>query len=182
MILFLKGIDNGMIFGTVVYRFLCHCQKAPDCVPRNSQYGCSCTFRLCLAVHSVHSCPVFQIFHLFLLLSVCLAYRRVFYIDFRGGSILSVKFSRYSVRREPGSLTYCHLRWVNFPHKSWVSFNYKSIGRANWLFADTIHGAMVNAIMYSIAETAKANQANILIYLQYLFEQIPLRRMEGDKE
>jgi hypothetical protein len=41
---------------------------------------------------------------------------------------------------------------------------------------------MVNAIMYSIAETAKANQANILIYLQYLFEQIPLRRMEGDKE
>lgn len=124
--LLFKGIDNGMIFVAVVYRFLCHCQKAPDCVPRNSQYGCSCTFRLCLAVHSVYSCPVFQIFHLFLLLSVCLAYRKVFYIALRGGSILSVKFSRYSVNREPGSLTHCHFGWVNFPRKSWVSFNYKS--------------------------------------------------------
>ncbi len=57
-----------------------------------------------------------------------------------------------------------------------------SVGRANWLFADTIHGAKVNAIMYSIVETAKANQANIPIYLQYLFEQIPLRRMEGDQD
>lgn len=57
-----------------------------------------------------------------------------------------------------------------------------SVGRANWLFADTMNGAKVNAIMYSIVETAKANQANILIYLQYLFEQIPLRRMGGDKD
>ena len=74
----------------------------------------------------MYSCPVFQIFHLFLLLSVCLAYRKVFYIALRGGSILSVKFSRYSVNREPGSLTHCHFGWVNFPRKSWVSFNYKS--------------------------------------------------------
>jgi len=55
-----------------------------------------------------------------------------------------------------------------------------SIGRANWLFADTIDGAKVNAIMYSIVETAKANHANVQYYLQYLFEQIPLRRAEGD--
>lgn len=56
-----------------------------------------------------------------------------------------------------------------------------SVGRSNWLFADTIHGAEVNAIMYSIVETAKANHVNVLIYLQYLFEQIPLRRARGDK-
>ena len=31
-----------------------------------------------------------------------------------------------------------------------------SRGRANWLFADTILGAEVNAAMYSIVETAKA--------------------------
>jgi hypothetical protein len=55
-----------------------------------------------------------------------------------------------------------------------------SIGRANWLFADTIDGAKVNAIMYSIVETAKANHANVQYYLQYLFEQIPLRRAGGD--
>lgn len=57
-----------------------------------------------------------------------------------------------------------------------------SIGRANWLFADTIDGAKVNAIMYSIVETAKANRANVQYYLQYLFEQIPLRRARGDKD
>ncbi|MDE6518223.1 MAG: IS66 family transposase [Acetatifactor sp.] len=57
-----------------------------------------------------------------------------------------------------------------------------SVGRANWLFADTVDGAKVNAIMYSIAETAKANRVNVPVYLQYLFEQIPLRRAEGDKE
>ena len=57
-----------------------------------------------------------------------------------------------------------------------------SVGRANWLFADTIGGAKVNAVMYSIVETAKANRANVSIYLQYLFEQIPLRRAEGEKD
>ncbi len=48
-----------------------------------------------------------------------------------------------------------------------------SIGRANWLFADTVKGAEVNATMYSIVETAKANHADVQIYLQYLLEQIP---------
>lgn len=57
-----------------------------------------------------------------------------------------------------------------------------SVGRANWLFADSMNGAKVNAIMYSMIETAKANQANIPIYLQYLFEQIPLRRAGGDQD
>lgn len=57
-----------------------------------------------------------------------------------------------------------------------------SIGRANWLFADTIDGAKVNAIMYSIIETAKANHVNVHYYLQYLFEQIPLQRIRGDKD
>lgn len=55
-----------------------------------------------------------------------------------------------------------------------------SLGRANWLFADTVNGARVNAIMYSIVETARANKVNVLYYLQYLFEQIPLRRAKGD--
>lgn len=48
-----------------------------------------------------------------------------------------------------------------------------SIGRANWLFADTLTGANVNAIMYTIVETARANNADIRIYLQYLLEKIP---------
>jgi transposase len=48
------------------------------------------------------------------------------------------------------------------------------------LFADTIDGVKVNAIMHSIVETAKANGVNVRYYLQYLFEQIPLRRARGD--
>ncbi len=46
------------------------------------------------------------------------------------------------------------------------------MGRANWLFADTPDGAEVNALMYSIVETAKANQVNVRIYLQYLLEKV----------
>lgn len=47
-----------------------------------------------------------------------------------------------------------------------------SVGRANWLFADTIVGANVNATIYSIVETAKANSVNVRIYLQYLLEKM----------
>lgn len=48
-----------------------------------------------------------------------------------------------------------------------------SRGRANWLFADTILGAEVNAAMYSIVETAKANQVNPYEYIKYLLEKMP---------
>jgi len=54
-----------------------------------------------------------------------------------------------------------------------------SIGRANWLFADTIAGAKVNAMVYSITETAKANRVNVEIYLRYLFEKIPRESKSG---
>ena len=45
-----------------------------------------------------------------------------------------------------------------------------SVGRSNWLFADTILGAEVNAIMYSIVQTAVQNGANVIRYLRYLLE------------
>ena len=48
-----------------------------------------------------------------------------------------------------------------------------SRGRANWLFADTIIGAEVNAAMYSIVETAKANKVNPYEYIKYLLEKMP---------
>jgi len=57
-----------------------------------------------------------------------------------------------------------------------------SVGRANWLFADTIAGAKVNALIYSIVETAKANQVNIGCYLKYLFEKVPVARNPKDKD
>ncbi|MBO6240308.1 MAG: IS66 family transposase [Butyrivibrio sp.] len=48
-----------------------------------------------------------------------------------------------------------------------------SVGRSNWLFVDTIKGAEVTALMYSIVETAKANSVNVYLYLKYLFEEVP---------
>lgn len=57
-----------------------------------------------------------------------------------------------------------------------------SVGRSNWLFADTIAGARVNALAYSIVETARANQANACCYLKYLFEKVPAARDPKDKE
>ena len=47
------------------------------------------------------------------------------------------------------------------------------IGRKNWLFANTPRGATSSAIIYSIIETAKENGLNPMVYLTYLFEQLP---------
>lgn len=56
-----------------------------------------------------------------------------------------------------------------------------SVGRANWLFADTVFGAKVNALMYSVVETAKANNVNVRCYLQYLLDEIPKHLNQSDK-
>lgn len=47
------------------------------------------------------------------------------------------------------------------------------IGRKNWLFCDTVPGAIASARLYSLIETAKANQLNPTEYLKMLFEQLP---------
>jgi hypothetical protein len=46
-------------------------------------------------------------------------------------------------------------------------------GRKNWLFADTIRGAKASAIVYSMIETAKANQLNPYMYLVNLLTKLP---------
>ena len=47
------------------------------------------------------------------------------------------------------------------------------IGKANWHLIDTIHGAKASAIIYSIAETAKANNLKPYNYFEYLLTEIP---------
>ncbi len=47
------------------------------------------------------------------------------------------------------------------------------IGRKNWLFSNTRSGAKASAILYSLVETAKANDLQPAVYLQALFEQLP---------
>jgi len=41
------------------------------------------------------------------------------------------------------------------------------------LFADTPNGAKASATVYSIVETAKANNIDILRYLEYLLQLMP---------
>lgn len=48
-----------------------------------------------------------------------------------------------------------------------------TVGRKNWLFADTPKGADASATVYSLVETAKANGLNVYTYLQYLLIYMP---------
>jgi transposase len=47
------------------------------------------------------------------------------------------------------------------------------IGRKNWLFSDTVAGAHTSAALYSLIETAKANDLDPMIYLHWLFAALP---------
>lgn len=47
------------------------------------------------------------------------------------------------------------------------------VGRKNWQMIDTINGAKASAIIYSIAETAKANNLKPYDYFVYLLDEIP---------
>ncbi len=48
-----------------------------------------------------------------------------------------------------------------------------TVGRKNWLFADTPKGAAASAAVYSLIETAKANGLNVYTYLEYLLLYMP---------
>ena len=55
------------------------------------------------------------------------------------------------------------------------------IGKKNWQMIDTIHGAKASAVIYSIVETAKANDLKPFHYVQYLLEEIPKHMEDTDK-
>jgi len=45
--------------------------------------------------------------------------------------------------------------------------------RKAWLFADTPKGATANAVLYTLVETARANDLNIYEYLNYVLKVMP---------
>lgn len=47
------------------------------------------------------------------------------------------------------------------------------IGKANWHMIDTINGAKASTVIYSIAETSKANNLKPYNYFEYLLTEIP---------
>ena len=54
------------------------------------------------------------------------------------------------------------------------------IGKKNWQMIDTINGAKSSAIIYSIVETAKANNLKPFDYVQHLLEEIPKHMNDKD--
>ena len=54
------------------------------------------------------------------------------------------------------------------------------IGKKNWQMIDTIHGAKSSAIIYSIVETAKANNLKPFDYVHHLLEEIPKHMNDKD--
>ncbi len=55
-----------------------------------------------------------------------------------------------------------------------------TIGRANWHIIDTVHGAQASAMIYSLVETAKANNLKIYEYLKHLLTEIPKHMDDTD--
>lgn len=56
------------------------------------------------------------------------------------------------------------------------------VGRRSWLFADTVGGANASANLYSLIETAKANNVEPYRYLAALFKKLPLAQTVDDYE
>lgn len=52
-----------------------------------------------------------------------------------------------------------------------------TVGRRNWLFCDTVDGANASMMVYSLLETAMANNLNPQKYLEYLLEARPNKNM-----
>ena len=55
------------------------------------------------------------------------------------------------------------------------------IGKKNWQMIDTLNGAKTSAIIYSVVETAKANNLKPFDYVQYLLEEIPKHMDDKDR-
>lgn len=55
------------------------------------------------------------------------------------------------------------------------------VGKKNWHMIDTINGAKTSAMIYSIAETAKANNLKPYDYFEHLLEEIPKHMEDTDR-
>lgn len=56
------------------------------------------------------------------------------------------------------------------------------VGRKRWLFNDTVAGANASAALYSLVETAKANDIEPYAYLKHVFERLPACQTLADYE
>ena len=57
-----------------------------------------------------------------------------------------------------------------------------TVGRRNWMVIDTMSGARASAIIYSLVETAKANNLHIYRYFEHLLTELPKLKEFTDPE
>ncbi len=57
-----------------------------------------------------------------------------------------------------------------------------AVHRRAWLFADTPAGAVCNAVMYSLVESAGINNLNVFKYIEYLLTELPQLENPTDEE
>ena len=80
----------------------------------------------------------------------------------------------YIQNRRPYMMTYLDDGRCSFCNNlSEIEIKPIALGRKNYLFSDTPAGAEASAVIYSLVETAKANNLNVLQYLRYLLEELP---------
>ena len=51
-----------------------------------------------------------------------------------------------------------------------------TVGRKNWVAINTVRGAQASAVIYSITETARANNLNVYYYIRYLLTELMKRK------
>ena len=81
---------------------------------------------------------------------------------------------KYALNQWPKLIVYCedgHLSISNAAAEN--AIRPFTIGRKNWLFADTPKGARASAIYYSLIESAKANGLEPFAYLSHILKALP---------
>ena len=81
---------------------------------------------------------------------------------------------KYALNQWPKLVVYCeegHLTISNAAAEN--AIRPFTIGRKNWLFADTPKGARASAIYYSLIESAKANGLEPFAYLSHILKALP---------
>lgn len=103
---------------------------------------------------------------------VALNYRNI-WLSFSGMVALKV---RTGGSKSPGIIIETFLEDGRIP----LSNNYCeatikpfATARKAWLFADTTSGAFANGVLYTLVESARANDLDVYEYLKYLLEEMP---------
>ncbi len=86
----------------------------------------------------------------------------------------------YALNQEPYLMTFLD---VDVPHENNAAeraIRPFTVGRKNWQIIDTMSGAGASAVLYSLVETAKANQLRPYDYFKHLLEEIPKHMDDHD--